>query len=170
MTTTTRLIERVRARVEEIGDCWEWTGALQVCGSTPTMRHDGRAGAVRRFLAVEMGMNVTNKLATAKCDNPLCVCPDHIIVVSRKQLQQRLAKATRYQTNPLRMKRLSDKARAHSKLNPEIVQQIRDAEGKQRDIARAFGISQAAVSQIKRGRTWRDYTNPFAQLIGGLTK
>ena len=166
----TKLIDQVRKHVEEVGDCWEWTGALQPCGSTPTINYNGRAGAVRRFLAIEAGMAVKGKVVTSKCGNPLCVCPEHVQVVTRRTLQQRIAKERRYQTNPVRLKKLSERARANSKLNLELVQQIREAEGKQRDIAKRFGISQPTVSVIKRGVTWRDYTNPFAQLIGGLNK
>lgn len=81
-----------------------------------------------------------------------------------------VSKESKYTSSPLRMKKLADKARENSKLNSELAAEIRDAEGTQREIAARFGISQATVSVIKRGKTWRDYFNPFIQLIGGLNK
>lgn len=166
----TKLIEKVRKHIEEVGDCWEWYGALQTCGATPTIRYQGKTGAVRRMLAIEAGMAVEGKVVTSRCGNELCVCPDHLAVVTRKVLQKRITKKTRHQSNLVRMQKLAESARAHSNLNLELVQQIRDAEGSQRDIAKRFGISQATVSVIKRGLTWRDYSNPFAQLIGAVNK
>jgi hypothetical protein len=166
----TELQERIRQRCVEVGDCWEWTGAMQPAGSTPTMRHNGRVTGVRRFLAIDMGLDVTNRVVTHKCGNSMCVNPDHIAVITRGKLQKRIAKQTNYQTNPLRMKKLADKARQNSKLNQEIVDQIRAAEGNQRKIAAEYGITQATVSCIRSGRTWRDYSNPFTAIVGALTR
>jgi hypothetical protein len=166
----TRLLERVKAKVIEVGDCWEWQGAMQSRSPVPTMNFEGKVKPVRRHLAEAMDLPVQGKLATYKCGNPLCVHPDHLMVITRKKLQQRIAKEFKHHSNPLRLKKLSDRARAHSKLTVELAQAIRDAEGKQRDIAAQFGVTQATVSVIKRGVTWRDYTNPFTQLLGGLTK
>lgn len=160
------LIERIRKRIEEVGDCWEWTGALQPNAPTPVMRYHQRTSQVRRFIAEAQGKNLKGKLATCKCRNELCVNPEHVVVITRKRLQELLAKERQYQTNPVRMKKLAEKARAKSKLNQHLVEEIRSAEGSQREIALRYGITQAAVSSIKRGRTWKDYSNPFAGLFG----
>lgn len=160
------LIDRIRERIEEIGDCWEWTGALQAKSPTPVMRYKQRTSQVRRFIAIAMNKKLDGRLVTCKCRNELCVNPDHILVVTRKRLQEMLAKERQYQTNPVRMKKLADKARTRSKLTPALVDEIKNAEGTQRAIAKQYGITQAAVSSIKRGRTWKEYSNPFAGLYG----
>jgi predicted XRE-type DNA-binding protein len=41
---------------------------------------------------------------------------------------------------------------------------------KQRDIAALFNITQSTVSAIGRGAKWKDYANPFLQLIGMIKK
>ena len=163
----TKLLERIQTHVIEVGDCWEWQGSLQSQSPTPTMNYRNQVKPVRRHLAEAMELNLTGKVVTYKCGNPLCVHPDHIIAITRKKLQQRIAKEQSHQMNPLRRKKISDRARVHAKLTMELAQAIRDAEGTQREIAKQFGITQATVSVIKRGVTWRDYTNPFTQLIGG---
>lgn len=164
------LIDRVRLHIEEIGDCWEWTGAMQSSAPTPMINYKRKSQPVRRLLAQHMGKVITGKLVTCKCRNELCVNPDHLLVVTRKRLQEMVSKERKYTSNPVRMRKLADKARAHGKLTAELAAEIRDADGSQRSIAAQYGVSQSTVSVIKRGRTWRDYSNPFAQLIGGLNK
>lgn len=165
-----QLIERIRRHIEEVGDCWEWQGAMQSAAPVPVMNYKQSVMPVRRLIAIERGVIVKGKFATYRCGNQLCVNPDHVIVVTRQKLQKRIAAETKYQINPVRMQKLATFARARGKLTLELAQAIRDAEGSQRDIAKRFGVTQATVSVIKRGKTWRDYTNPFTQLIGGLNK
>ena len=159
------LIERIQRHIVEEGDCWNWTGALQGCGCVPTMNYQRKVGSVRRFVLLAQGKAPVGKmLATYTCGNTLCVNPEHTAWVTRKTIQQRNAKDLGYMTSPVRMKRISDKARQRSKLDLNRALAVRHADGTQRDIAARFGISQATVSKIKRGETWRDYTNPFARL------
>lgn len=164
-----QLIERLRKHSEEVGDCWEWHGAMQSNAPTPVINFKGAAMPVRRVIAITRGP-INGKLATHKCGNALCVNPDHVILVTRQKLQKRIALTVNYQSNPARMQKLAVHARTKGKLTLELAEQIRQADGIQREIAKRFGVSQATVSSIKRGRTWRDYTNPWTQLIGGLNK
>lgn len=164
------LMHRVEALSIEVGECWEWQGALQSNSPVPTMNYGGKVRAVRRHLAEALEMPIEGKLVTFKCGNPLCVQPKHLELTTRKKLQQRIAKHIKHHTNPVRMKKISDLARLNSKLTLPLALEIRNAEGKQREIAARYGVTQATVSSIKRGATWRDYSNPFAQLIGGLNK
>jgi len=164
------LAEYIRQRCEEQGDCWEWLGALQSHGVTPMINYKQRVISVRRLIAEHQGHNIKGKVATYKCGNTLCVNPDHVQVLTRAKLSKRTTADLKYHTNPVRMKKLSDAARAKGKLTWDLVCQIREAQGRQRDIAERFGVSQATVSVILRGITWREYTNPFAQLVGGLNK
>jgi len=166
----TPLQKSVRNRCIESEGCWVWVGAFQPCGTTPTMRLNGRVAGVRRFLAIDMERDVRDKVVTHKCGNPACVNPEHLAVITRSKLQKRIAGERSYKTNPLRQKKIADKARENSKLNLAIVEQIRAADGSQRKIAAEYGITQATVSCIKSGRTWRDYSNPFSALVGALTR
>ena len=162
------LLEYLQARVDEVGDCWEWKCALQGKSNTPVMRYQGRAHHVRRVVAMELKMPLQNRLATCKCANSLCVNPKHIVTVTRQQLQQRTSKITQMQANPARCRKLAQSARRNGKLTEAQVAEIRAIEGmKQRDIAALYGITQATVSAIRRGVKWKDYSNPYLQLMGG---
>lgn len=164
------LIERLHRHVQFIGECWEWEGAVQSSAPTPMMRWGEKTMPVRRVIAMQQGLDVHQRVVTCSCRNDLCVSPDHVVVMTRRKLQKIIAKERNYQSNPLRMKRVSDKARVHAKLTLELAAEIREADGPQREIAARYGITQATVSSIKRGKTWRDYTNPFAQILGALNK
>lgn len=163
-----QLIEQINARCIDVGDCWEWQGAMQACGSTPMVRIKQKTISVRRLLLQHLGVNVQGKVCTYKCGNALCVNPEHLEAVSRKKLSKRVAESTRYAANVMRKAKLACKARTRSKLTAEQVAEIKQAEGTQRQIAARYGVSQATISSIMRGRTWRDYTNPFTQLLGGI--
>lgn len=163
-----KLIERIRARCNEVGECWEWTGCLQACKTTPQINYKGRPQPVRRLLATELGLAVTNRVATVRCMNRLCVNPDHIQTLTRKVMQARVAKAHPAVMSPSRMMRIALKARATSKLTADQVRQIRqllDEGVLQRVIAEQFGVSQNLISRIKREVIWRDYSNPYLQLM-----
>lgn len=165
-----KLLEYLRARSEEVGECWEWTGALQSARGSPVMRHERVTQPVRRVIAIELGMQVKGRLATVRCCNSLCVNPGHVVVLTRKQLQQRTAKVTQMHANPTRCRKLAQTARRTAKLTEAQVAEIRALEGlTQRQIAARYGIAQATVSAIRRGVKWKDYSNPWLQLLKGNT-
>lgn len=161
------LIDTITKHVVEDGDCWNWTGALQSCGATPTMNYKRKVGAVRRFILLERGPAPAGRpIATYTCGNPLCVHPEHTDWSKRKAVQQRTTQEQGHQNSTLRNKKIADKARQNGKLTHEQAAAVREAEGNQREIAVRFGISQATVSAIKLGKTWRSYAgNPFAGLM-----
>lgn len=158
------LIEQIQKHVVEDGDCWNWTGALQSCGTVPTMNYKRKIGAVRRFILLEQGVDLSKRLATYTCGNPMCVNPEHVAPATRRSVQRRTTEELGHQQSLLRRKKLADNARRRAKLSPELARQVREADGTQDEIAARFGVSQATVSVIKRGVTWKDYSNPFAGL------
>jgi len=164
------ILEIIKNRTIEIGDCWEWQGAMQSCGTTPMIRYKQQTISVRRLILQVQGHALESKVATCTCGNHRCVNPDHLEAISRKRLTKRVASQLKRSISVLRMAKISSVARQHAKLNEQLAEEIRNAEGTQREIAKRFGVSQATVSVIKRGLTWRDYNNPFAQLIGATNK
>ncbi len=159
------LILRIQGHVVEDGECWNWTGALQSCGATPVMRWKGKTQAVRRLILLECGPNPPGMLGTYTCGNPMCVQPEHVAWAKRRTVQHRTTQEQGHQNKASRNKKISDKARQRSKLTHEQALAVREADGNQYEIAARFGISQATVSAIKLGKTWRSYAgNPFAGL------
>ena len=159
------LIDTIKKHIVEDGECWNWVGALQACGATPTMRWNGKIGSVRRFLMLERGVNQPAMVATYRCGNEKCVHPEHATWAVRRTVQRRTVAETGYHIDVVRCKKLADSARKNAKLTMDVADQVRGAEGPQHEIAKRFGISQATVSRLKRNTIWKTYGgNPLAGL------
>jgi hypothetical protein len=161
----THTLDSIKERCIEEGDCWLWQGGKS--HGAPYIRHEGKSVPVRRYIAESILKmpNLEGRLVASSCGHLECVSPDHIVVYSRKQLQKATAKRTQYGKDLLRRYKLANLARSRSRLNIDIARQIREAEGPQRAIAKAFGVSFDTVNKIKNGRTWQEFDNPFLRLI-----
>jgi hypothetical protein len=162
MVDRVALASRMEPFVEEVGECLLWTGSTQWKCETPVLRWGNSCLNVRRLLALADGRDVTGLMCTTRCGNVRCVLPSHVLIVTRRELQRRVARATCYEA---RLPALSVAARRRAKLTLEQAREIRAAEGRQRDIAKTYGVSQHTVSMIKRGLMWRDWSSPWAQLM-----
>lgn len=158
----TPTIEAIRANCDEVGDCWEWRGAMD--GSAPVMRPAGsrKLVPVRRLVLQLSGKTVEGRLACAKCLNGRCVAPAHAVGLSRQQLQERTA--ARHGHSPVRNSKIAKARRSRSHITEEIVAQMRASGLTTRAAAAAFGCGQSAAADIMAGRTWRNYSSPFAGL------
>jgi hypothetical protein len=116
---------------------------------------------VRRVVAIALGHNLGEKVATYKCGNHKCCNPAHLTVMTNNELAKRSTKIKINYAHPLRRHRVAAARRAKSKLDFERVRAIREDPRTQREIAAEHGITQQTVSLIKRGEMWRDYTDVF---------
>lgn len=160
-----QLIDRIRSRCEEVGDCWEWQGAVQQRSRTPVMRCNGQHRCVRRAVAEDLGHSIEGKVVTYRCGNHLCCNPEHVQVMTKTALQKRTNKHHVRYMSLSRRQRVAAARRATAKLTLEQVQAIREDARPQREIAKDYGVSQTTVSRIRRGEIWRNYTNPFIHLL-----
>ncbi len=157
-----RLLSRIRRRIVEDGDCWNWTGAFRK-KTIPVISFDGKKGAVRRFILDDLGIDSAHRhLATHTCDNFRCVNPDHVAAMTRKTVARR---AYPQANDLLRRRKLADAARKRSKITMEIAQKIREAQGLYREVAARFDVTYGVVARIRRGETWNSLDNPFIQLL-----
>lgn len=159
------VLSRVLPRVVFDGDCWIWQGALQASGQVPSMRWGNSVINVRRLLLLAQGRKIDGLVVTYTCGHRLCVQPDHIQVMTRKSLQRRTAREMPLASQLARNVKLSARERARSVLTPEMVEQIRLSSETGVALAPRYGVTPSAINDIKAGRTWRDYGNPFLGLI-----
>lgn len=159
-------LEAIRANCDEVGDCWEWRGALD--GSAPVMRPSGerRLVPVRRVVLELSGKKLKGKLACASCVNARCVAPAHAVGLTRSQLQTRTAKESRYGNSHVRSAKMAAARRARSSLTMEKVLEMRASGLSTRAAAKRFGCAQSAAADAMAGRTWKDYNSPFTTLMG----
>ena len=80
-----------------------------------------------------------------KCDTPSCVNPDHLYLGDNNDnVRDKVAKG----------RSLSKERNPSAKLTSEQVECIKLDTRSQRKIAKEYGVAQATVYNIKRGRTW----------------
>lgn len=142
---------RFRSRVERRGvdDCWPWTGARDRDGygvisddapSTKQLRAHRVAWALVNG-PVPDGVGVLHR-----CDSPPCCNAAHLFLGS-----------TQENTADRVQKGRSSRASRNARLTVADVRAIRDCSAmgdRQGDIARRFGVTQTAISQILTGKTW----------------
>lgn len=157
-------MDTIRDRCDEVGDCWIWRGAVSH-GTAPAINIDGKSTSVRRFVAGLLGRQTNSRYITACCGEPLCVSPDHLRAVTRSQLNILTAKRTGYGQSLARAAKIAQARRRHARLSPELVQMIRESDLSDAQLATQLGVARSTVNDVRRGDTWRDYHNPWTQLL-----
>lgn len=136
--------------------CWVWQGKSRsgACKKYGRIKVNGVTMAAHRYSwelyndqKIPEGMVVMHK-----CDNPECVNPDHLIVGTLSDNMKDMVKKGRNVSN-FRLGLKGEDA-GNSKLKKDQVVKIFNDSRPQRQIAKDFGITQAAVSLIKRKKTW----------------
>jgi hypothetical protein len=134
--------------VNKTDGCWLWTAGKTGVGYG-TFIIDGKSvGAHRHSYALHYGPIPPGMLVCHRCDNPLCVRPDHLFLGSHLDNMRDMAAKGRKVT------RRGDESPL-AKLSDAEVREVRSLveDGfRQADVARHYSISQAMVSHIVTGR------------------
>lgn len=165
-------LETIKARCIEEGDCWIWQGSVSP-GDVPNMRIPQAIDpkrplvGVRRWIAQHQGKQIAGLYATNTCQDKRCVCPDHIVVLTRQKLQKRAGKTmTKNQNAGTMARRVQARVRAGNlKIGYDKAREIRQSDKSAEEWAAELGCHVTTVFQAKSGKTWRDYSSPFAGLL-----
>lgn len=138
--------ERFWIKVDKKGldDCWNWLGGLQSKGYG-AFRIDWRRQGSAHKIAWEFinGAVPTGSLVLHKCDNKLCVNPNHLYIGSQKDNMR--DRAERQPVHPMLL------GAGKAKLSSADVTAIRNIKNKSQDeIAKTFGVSQGTISHVLR--------------------
>ena len=136
---------KARCAPRETG-CWEWRGARFVTGygafQTSTDGKSVKCYAHRAMMEVLLGRSLgRHELVMHTCDNPPCINPAHLRVGTARDNARDAAKKGRFPYQRC--------------MSEADVRAIRSAPGTQTEIAKRFGISQSAVSRIRRRQIWQ---------------
>ena len=125
--------------------CWIWTGGLnkkrQGYGVW-RMRGESSSTAHRAMWRFAVGPIPAGKWVLHRCDNPVCVRPDHLYL------------GTIWDNG----RDMSVRRRNHTKLTPEQVRLIRKhrALGQTMDaLAAEYHVCQTTIAKIIHGKTWK---------------
>ena len=146
-------------KVDKSGDCWEWQGGLNNTGYG-TVNWWGATVTAHRLAAFLSGLVDSPKAPTDrkgsgfvlhKCDNRRCCKPKHLDVGTYTENQKDAYRKKR-KTQP------KGGDHANAKLSNGQAAYVRalysTGEWRQQDLADLMGVSQLAVSNIVRGKTY----------------
>lgn len=89
------LAPRFWSRVDKSNDCWIWTGA--VASGYGACRYKGKQTTAHRVAyELEVGLIPTGLVVMHRCDNPLCVKPDHLVVGTQSENLRDMVAKGRY--------------------------------------------------------------------------
>lgn len=141
------LMERFEEKYipEPNSGCWLWIGAATARGYGAL----GLEGAHRVSYRLFNGAIPTGSFVCHRCDNPICVNPEHLFVGTPKENTH----------DALRKRRLThgDK-HPNSKLREADIPIIRELAAKKTDMAeigRRFGVGKYAIQCVVRGKWWK---------------
>jgi hypothetical protein len=134
--------------IKTVDDCWEYQGRINGNGYgeiSMTYQNTRKNMKAHRYSAELAGMDITDKLVCHTCDNRRCVNPHHLFTGSYKDNADDMIMKGRYKA--------TEKTR---KLTPEQIREIRTDTGRHDLLAKKYGISKAAMSNIKNRKTYRE--------------
>ena len=163
-----RLQLLIDGQTRRCGDCLDWIGATQ--RGAPAMRITASMNRpdlpaflrVRRWMwerhtGRRLGARQTLK---PSCGSDTCINPEHQQPQRRGIEQRGRARPLAERASIARGVRL-----ALGRLTPEQVRHIRESDAPSAALAARYGVTSANVGHIRRGDTWRDYANPWNQLL-----
>lgn len=147
--------------VREKDDCWNWTGAKDDRGYG---RFHIRLSRNSVALAHRIAFILTNQEAPEavchQCDNPSCCNPAHLFGGTRADNNQDMARKGR---NRVPKPALRGELHHQAKLTDMQAAEIRSKYAKggwsQRQLARAYGVSQRSIAKVVRGISFKDAQN-----------
>lgn len=145
-----KLIKAFWSKVKITPGCWEWT-ASQITNGYGVFRMASRRGLSQyphRFsYLLHFGAFPEHLHVLHKCDNRLCVNPDHLFLGTHQDnVRDMVSKGRNFKSR--------GESNPGAKLTKEQVQLIRQDSRTQVAIAKEYGISQPQVSYIKSGKQW----------------
>lgn len=153
-------LDQILGKCHEVGDCLLWPNKAR--RNVPPQAYDerGQKGNARRIVYTQArGIPVPQRMViTPSCRNPACLNPDHLVMLTRKALQQRTAKEGGF-SSAAKIASNAAAARARSRLTMTEVRKIRASTEPSDELAQRHGISVCHVRSIRSGRRWAEAAN-----------
>lgn len=144
------LMERLLARRQINGSCWEWTGSADVrgygrlnIGNAPVLVH-------RASWEAHHGPIPAGKYVCHRCDNPKCFRPEHLFLGDQQMNMDDKMKKKRHRYGVSR-----GTSHGGAKLTDQQVLEIRASSGPSRIVAEQYGISGRQVRDIRTLKVWK---------------
>ncbi len=145
--------DRFWSKVVMLGvkDCWQWVGSAPMGFGYGRFCFAGVRNLAHRvsyFLA--NGAFDDELCVLHKCDNPICVNPNHLFLGTQADNMRDMQNKgrARYGTS-------SGEKCGAAKIDRKTAAAIKYADGTQKEIGLRFGISKSQVGNIRSGKSWQ---------------
>jgi hypothetical protein len=137
--TVARFWNKVKIIPEANSDaCWEWQGGTMPNGYGVASIGESKTQLAHRF-AASLSQDIKNQIVRHKCDNPLCVRPDHLEVGTQQE----------------NISDMINKERKHTKLYRQAVLDIRTKQLSRPEYALKYGVTIGTIGDVQRRQVWR---------------
>jgi hypothetical protein len=138
--------------------CWIWTAnTSRGYGLFRFTAREIARGAHRASWRLFRGQIPDGLMVCHKCDNRLCVNPDHLFLgTGHDNMRDAASKGRMNWKHPERPNLPRGKHHWAAKLDWEKVREIRSSKHSGLSMAHKFGVSAATISSIRLNRIWRE--------------
>lgn len=140
------LVERFNEKFRVTPGCWIWTASLGNKGYGHFWDGKKPTPAHRASYQIHFGEIVDGLFVLHRCDNRLCVNPDHLFLGTVQDNTADMVEKDR-QAKGSRV--------GASKLTEGQIDAIRSDRRSQRKIGAEYGVSHTTIGQIKNNQLWR---------------
>lgn len=125
--------------------CWLWLRTVTTHGYGQMRFRGEKWGSHRVSFVSHKGEIPDGKLVLHKCDNPLCINPDHLYAGTNEDNDRdRVA----------RNRQAKGERIGCSKLTPRDVLAIRQSDHSHRALSRKYGVSVSSIGRIRQRLAW----------------
>ena len=162
-------LDCIKSRCDATAGCWIWTGATTDNGYPIANKKGVGCQLVRRVAYELSGKTLYTRVPiVATCANKLCVNPKHLVRSTVKKVAIE-ASETGYHARidrRLKISKFKRAAEGGAKLTQSQADEIRSSKESSPILSKRYGVHRSLINKIKAGLVWKDYTNPFQQLMG----
>lgn len=153
-------------RTEEYGDCLLWTGAVTDTGHPIYKPHGCGCTLVRRAVfRLCGGVLIPRVPIDTRCEEKRCLNEAHLFQSTIAKIAQKAARRGAF-SGFSRKAKIAAAKRLKGKLTMEQANEIRMSQESGPVLAARYSVNKSLINGIKRGKNWRDFSNPFNQLMG----
>lgn len=153
---------------EPMSGCWIWVGTINNKGYG-LFRFRGKTTSAHRVsFLLHVGNIPSDIFVCHKCDVPSCVNPEHLFLGTHADNMLDMVRKGRVD----RTKKASGERCGQARLTSKQAQEIFSTDLRTTDtkLSVKYGVSRAAIWQIRSGKSWRRATNSQAIVAQGEPK
>ena len=148
-------VVRFLSKVDTSGKCWEWQGSKR--NGYGQLSRKGKSLSTHRYSWRVFRGNIPSKMFVLhRCDNPICVRPDHLFLGTHKDNMRDMHKKGRANNPPPPMEVGERHSQAKLKNDDVLAIRRRYADGEtMQELGDYYGVVFQHIFKIIKRQTWK---------------